>query len=134
MIRAACLIAALLLGGCVSTPAMQREIAWQTLNVVDTGQTVTIARNPGAFYEANPALTTFVGAHPTEKQVYVGMAAYALAHAAVSYWLDEKDPGAGGWHMASVLWGYGTLTEKGLWIRHNVDNGIKPWAGHDIHN
>jgi hypothetical protein len=134
--RLAVTLISLSLGACASMSdgARDREIAWQALNVVDTGQTVSIARNPWDYHEANPALDTFTGPHPTEKSVYVTMACYAVAHAAVSYWLDSRDTGSGGWHVANLVWGYGSLAEKGLWIEHNFKNGITPWEGTSNHN
>jgi len=131
MIRvgALCALAALVAGCADLSPMAQREIAWQALNVVDTGQTITIARQPSQLEEGNFITQSLVGRHPTERNTYAMMAGYAILHAGVSVWLDSNDPGRGPWHVASLIWGYGMLTGKGLTVANNFGKGIGAWEG-----
>jgi hypothetical protein len=105
------------------------ETIWQTLNVVDTGQTISIARNPGVYEEVGFPTKDIIGSHPTESKVYAVMAAYAVLHLGVSYLLDRLDTdGTGGWHIASLAWKYGTLGNKGYAVWHNSGT-IGMWDG-----
>lgn len=127
--------AALLLGAlanltaCMSTTAMYSEAAWQTLNVVDVGQTVTIARQPTVWRELGFDTRNVIGAHPSTKAVYEYMVSAALAHGAVTFLLDRADPGSGPWHTASLLWQGSTLGAKGYYVANNFSIGIDPWEG-----
>lgn len=126
---------ALLLGAvantsaCMSTTAMYSEAAWQTLNVIDTGQTVTIARQPTVWQESAFGTRELIGAHPSTKAVYEYMASEALVHGAVTFLLDRADPGSGPWHTASLLWQGSTLGAKGYYVASNFSIGIDPWEG-----
>jgi hypothetical protein len=116
--------------GC-ATVAGNQEIAWQALNVVDAGQTATIARRPDQFMEVDPIARATIGTHPKERDVYLYMAATAVAHLGVScalQSLDEHHPGAG-WGTALSVWESGTLAVKGYYIGKNYRYGIKPWEG-----
>lgn len=135
MSRAALVLLALALAGCADLPAAaNREIAWQALNLIDAGQTVTIARQPTQWHEVNYVSVRIVGEHPSEGRALALMAGYAVAHAGIAYLLDCKDPGSGPWHVASVAWGYATLTEKGLTVANNYRLGIGAWEGRDHGN
>jgi hypothetical protein len=127
------LVMAALSAGCSSLPAPARnsEIAWQLLNVVDTGQTVTIARNPNEFWERSPPCRAVIGAHPSENDVYAWMAAAAVIHYGVSAGLNALDDAHphSGWGVALNAWESVTLGIKGLYIAHNNRIGLKPWAG-----
>jgi hypothetical protein len=128
--RAALAVAVLALAGCANlSPAMRSEIAWQAMNAVDTGQTVTIARQPAAFHEADPLTSRIVGEHPREGSVYGVMLGYAVLHAGVSLWLDRMDPGAGGWHKANIAWHAISIGSKGAVVVHNFAIGLTPWEG-----
>lgn len=123
------LIASCALSGCATVSGTQ-EIAWQTLNVVDAGQTSTIARNPAKWMEVDPITRPMIGEHPTEKNVYLTMAAYAVVHVAVYSAftrLDECYPD-GYWGKALTVWESLTLTQKGFEVFRNNKYGIKPWG------
>lgn len=120
--------------GCADMPATGKaEIAWQTLNVVDAGQTVTIAREPSYFIESRAQFA--IGAHPTERHVYEFMAGYAVLHYAVYRWLDHEDevhPGAH-WGQALAAWECVTLGEKVYNVGHNASLGIGLWGKSNDH-
>ena len=119
--------------GCADVrPRDAAEVSFQVLNVVDAGQTATIAREPGRWREADPVTSIIIGAHPTEAHVYEAMAAYGLAHYAVYRWLDHEDdehPGQG-WGTALGIWEGLTITGKGFVIGKNFSWGIQPWGAH----
>jgi hypothetical protein len=126
------LLMAALSVGCASlpAPAANSEIAWQLLNVVDTGQTITVARNPDDYMEGDPFARQVIGAHPNEKSVYLFMAATAVAHYGVSAALeslDEAHPGYG-WGKCLNVWESVSLGVKGFYVAHNNKIGLKPWA------
>ena len=124
--KAALLVGALAnLTACMSTTAMVSEAAWQTLNVVDTGQTITTARNPQAWYEINP----IIGPHPSQERVYFDMVGGAVLHYAGTALLDHMDPGSGPWHTLSLAWQSTNLVAKGYFVGKNFAYGEGPWAG-----
>lgn len=115
--------------GCATmSTADKAEITWQTLNVVDAGQTVTIARNPNSYYEQRAAFA--IGRQPSEKSVYAFMAGYAVVHYAVYRWLDYEDsehPG-GHWGQALGAWEAVTIAEKGYNVGSNTSVGLALWG------
>jgi hypothetical protein len=125
------LLALLALSGCatLSPEARVTEVAWQTLNVIDIGQTVTISREPAHWHETNPGLCALASNHPATGKVYAIMIGDALLHYAVTALLDDKDTGRGPWHVANIAWQFVTLGEKGYNVAHNFDVGLKPWSG-----
>lgn len=124
------LAAALALTGCatVSTGTIATEATWQALNVVDTGQSISMARNPDRFEESDPITRHVAGEHPSQGRVYAVMGAYAFIHAGVSVALDQKDPGSGGWHAASIAWQALTLGDKAHTVIEN-SRQVDPWMG-----
>lgn len=77
----------LMLAGCTSMPA---ETAWQALHLVDTAQTLQIARAPDRYWEAWSAWA--IGKHPSERSVIAYMAGTALVHYLAADWLHERHP------------------------------------------
>lgn len=129
--RSTFILVVLALGGCANMrPAAYTEAAWQTLNIIDAGQTITIARNPSRFAEGDPVTGQLTGPHPQERQVYATMAAYAIIHAGVTYWLDSEDSGHGAWHVASIAWQTLSLGDKGFAVGHNFSQGDGMWGAH----
>jgi hypothetical protein len=129
VLMAVVLLATACMSGCATLPENQ-ELAWQALNVVDAGQTATIARNPDDFMEVDPIARRVLGSHPQEKSVYLFMAATAVAHFGVSEALsslDEHHPGRG-WDVCLNLWESASLGVKGFYIVKNEKYGIRPWA------
>ena len=64
-----------------------REAVFQTLNVIDWGQTRYVAEYPDQFYERESQ--QFIGKHPTTGKVDAYMAESAILHLAVSYLLHS---------------------------------------------
>ena len=65
-----------------------REAAFQTLNVIDWGQTRYIAQHPDRFYESESGW--IIGKHPDEKRVDIYMAESAVLHFIVAYCLPQS--------------------------------------------
>ena len=65
-----------------------REVAFQTLNVVDWGQTRYIAEHPDQFHERESQ--QFIGLHPTTGKVDAYMAETAVLHFVVAYFLPSE--------------------------------------------
>lgn len=67
-----------------SSGDIYREVAWQTLNIIDELQTeYDVARNPN-IYEEVGAARNFIGAHPSVDQVRIYFIASALVHYVIS--------------------------------------------------
>lgn len=64
-----------------------REVAFQTLNIIDWGQTRYIAEHPNQFHEQESQ--QFIGQHPTTGRVDAYMAETAALHFVVSYFLPS---------------------------------------------
>lgn len=125
------LVMFLLLCGCAGLrpQTAATEAAWQALNVVDAGQTVTIGRQPSTYRETWAPDT--LGREPQSARVYAVMGAYAIAHFAITSLLDDKDPGYGSWHVLSLVWQSVTLVSKGYNVGHNYSVGLRPWGAHE---
>ena len=117
------------LTACMSTTAMVSEAAYDTLTIVDMGQTVTIARNPQIASEVGPITRNVIGSHPSTKAVYEYMASEMLLHGVVTFLLDRADPGSGPWHTASLLWQGAGIVNEAASVTLNFSQGIDPWAG-----
>jgi|SRR5882757_3121740 len=119
----------LLIAGCadMSTTARVSETAWQTANIIDTGQTITVARHPDRFAEGGFPTRDLIGAHPTQRDVYIAMAAFAVMHYGVTRLLDERDPGSGTWHWMSLAWQSITLGAKISYVVDNYSRNDGAW-------
>jgi len=107
-----------LLAGCASMPPQDRaaELAYQSLHVVDTLQTLSIRHTPGT-WETNPML----GRSPSDGAVLAYMAGEAALHLIVSDQLARHDAPAwmrAAWHVTSV--GMATNT-----VRSNAQLGLR---------
>lgn len=123
----------LALSGCASDMSrgtLASETAWQALNIIDAGQTVTTARNPTRFAEARLPTRLIIGDHPSEGGVYATMAAYGVIHYAVTWLLDSRDDGNSKlWHVANVAWQSLTLVDKTYDVVGNFSRGDGMWEG-----
>jgi hypothetical protein len=133
-VKAALLVTVLLaLGGCASEMSrgtLRAEATWQALNVIDTGQTITTARNPTRFAEDSFPTQLLIGAHPTSRDVYVTMAAFAVVHYGVTWLLDSRDDGNSKvWHTANIAWQALTLGDKAYNVVNNFSHGDGMWEG-----
>ena len=68
-------------------PDTYRGFTFQTLNIIDWGQTRYIAQNPDRYYEKESAW--IIGEHPTTGRVDAYMAQTAVLHFAISYLLPH---------------------------------------------
>ena len=71
-----------------TTSDTYREVAFQTLNIIDWGQTRYIAQHPESFHEVESAW--MIGKHPDEKRVDIYMVESAVLHFIVAYYLPES--------------------------------------------
>jgi hypothetical protein len=88
-----------------------REIAWQTLHIVDWGQTLEIADNPSKYHEHN----IIMGRHPKKHTVNEFMAVSAMAHIAIAHVLPSK------WRL---LWQTSTIAATGYCVGRNFNIGV----------
>ena len=95
-----------------------REVAFQTLNVIDWGQTRYVAQNPDRFYEKESQ--QFIGQHPTTGRVDVYMAETAVMHYAISKALVHY-----GYRTAADVFQYVTIGSKLNAVVGNISIGIK---------
>jgi len=61
------------------------EVSWQALNVIDSVQTIKIAKNPDEFYERN----FLYGRHPSVGRVVALKAGSAILHPIITHYLPE---------------------------------------------
>lgn len=122
------LSAALLIQGCETFqhPAQRNaEIAWQAINLIDAGQTVTIARRPFSYSESGLAHLA-IGRQPTERKTEEFFAISALAHYAISDWLARQadSTGRAGWQTALRAWYVLTIGYSAYNVGRNASMGI----------
>lgn len=122
--------------GCASFDEMHGyEVAWHTMNAIDAGQTIHIAREPSCYREVGFPTQALIGDHPSERDVYLTMAAYSLAFHYTNRWLDKKvaskEPGTqsqGNWVIARAVFNGVGLVTKFVTIMDNADIGLEPWG------
>ena len=71
-----------------TTADTYREVAFQTLNVIDWGQTRYIAQNPNKYYEHD--YSGLIGSNPTTGRIDAFMVESAVLHFIVAYYLPES--------------------------------------------
>ena len=91
-----------------------REVAFQTLNVIDWGQTRYVAQNPDRYCESESAW--IIGKHPSVETVDTFMIVSAILHPVVAYYLPSS------WRSAFQ---YVTIGGKLNNVIGNVSIGIK---------
>lgn len=82
------------------------EIAWQTMNVVDYGQTKDIQRHPN-LVEVNWLSRRVLGPNPGTRETFQLLLTYALGHYLVSKYLPVKWRPY--WHGSSLAGKYITI-------------------------
>lgn len=89
-----------------------REVAWQTLNLIDWKQTLIIANNPDHYKEINP----IIGEHPSRGKVNTYMAVGAVSHLAMSYVLPKE---------YRVIFQYFTIGTSAYCVGNNISIGLQ---------
>jgi hypothetical protein len=107
-----------------STETSVQEVVWQSLNLVDTAQTLYIADHPAQWQEMNEAW--IVGSHPSRKGVFVLMAGFAVLHYAVTAGIESLVRDNPDYRVIQRVWEYSTLTDKTYNVVHNHSEGIRP--------
>lgn len=95
------IISCVLLSGCAMNWGQRSELAWQTLNVIDTAQTAQ-ALSGTKCREANPGLAAV---NTPEEAIGVGML-FAWLHKKGTDWLEEHHASKSMmifWHGAGIL-------------------------------
>jgi hypothetical protein len=105
--------------GDFSTETVVEESVYQALHVIDSAQTVYIARDPSQYYERVSGWA--IGHHPSEADVVRFMAADAIVHILVTTALVRMD--APSW--ATRTWELLTISSTGYCVRSNIKIGIK---------
>jgi len=67
------------------------EKLWQAGHVVDTAQTISIAKDPICYSENNGVSRRVIGRKPNVGRVIAWQAATSYAHAAGSQWFEKTD-------------------------------------------
>jgi hypothetical protein len=111
------------------------EVAWQAMHVVDTLQTVTIARSPECLYEKNPLAAMLYGSkHPSVGRVLTINSSMALLHWRTGAWLDRGAERAlandsdniGLWYVARGGYYVLSFLGTGSAVVGNFQLGVKP--------
>jgi len=96
-----------------------REAAFQTLNIIDWGQTRYIAQNPDRFYEKD--YSGLIGSnHPTTERIDIVMSEIAVSHFIISKALVHY-----GYRTAADLFQYITIGGKLNSAINNASIGIE---------
>jgi hypothetical protein len=97
------------------------EAAWLTLHTVDYGQTLSIAKNPGRYYEKNLIL----GRHPSEDEVHGYMIGTALLHPVITYLLPRKVDVLGVSVPVRFMWQSVSIGVSGTCVVSNANIGLR---------
>jgi hypothetical protein len=112
-------LVALLLSGCAEVP--REEYAWQALHLVDTAQTVQIARSShNCFHENQNQSGWLIGENPTVAGALTWGLGYALGHAYITKLMVEHD-----WpQWIQQTWQITTVGAAAYDVKNNFDQGI----------
>jgi len=110
------------------------EKVWHVMNVIDTAQTINIARAPECYKESNPLTRALIGEHPsTGNVIAIGVLYSVLYRAANQYIEDHNIINSDGYFDTG--WGYAKLgldvlglATKGFTIGHNHTIGLRPFG------
>lgn len=61
------------------------EATWESLHIIDYGQSLNIANSPSRYWEINPLL----GSHPSKENVHLFMISTAILHPIISHFLPR---------------------------------------------
>lgn len=149
--RLAILASLLMLSGCEVLPTFMQptnevstdaEETWQSLDAIDTLQTVQFSRRPSTCYrEADGIAADFYGSpHPSVSRVLLTNIPLMFAHAAIAAWLDrevdkhlqedEADPGldsVGPWYSIRIVFHAVSIGGTSYAVLNNFSNGVTPW-------
>lgn len=115
--------------------ARNAELAWQGLHLIDTAQTVTIARSAPCLYEANPLASAVYGSkHPSVARVLATNATMSALHWTVGSWLDRRTERAlqresgsvGAWYVLRGAFYVVSIAGSGGAVAGNVRLGVRP--------
>lgn len=115
--------------------ARNAEMVWQGIHLVDTAQTVTIARSAPCLYEANPLASAVYGSkHPSVARVVTTNAAMGALHWTVGSWLDRRTEHAlqreagsvGAWYVLRGAFYVVSIAGSGGAVAGNVRLGVRP--------
>ncbi len=125
-----------LLAGCAALQEGARdksEWVYQGLHAVDFAQTVTIARRPQRYYEADPLTSRLIGRYPSERSVEAAWAGLSLAHLLVTGWLDREAEATGSdwWRAAKWVWQIASIGESAYCVHENFSEGLDLFGGRD---
>jgi len=109
------------------------EGAWQSLNVIDMGQSLNIANSPTCFHETNPLTSALIGKHPSDSGVIITSIAYAIGYRMISQYLENKDTldengEYTGWHDVYNIFQGTMLVTKAYTVWNNNNIGLRPFG------
>lgn len=130
--------AMLALGGCAALPmplqpgstSTRAEGAFIVLDIVDTLQTVQIAKHHNCLRESDPVAAWMYGSkYPNPSRVAVTNIAFIVVHTMVTSWLDDEvgaHPDSPGWIAGRRTWLAVSLVYSGYSVARNFSAGIGP--------
>lgn len=110
------------------------EKMWHAMNVIDTAQTVHLARSPECFRESNPMTKAIIGEHPSTGEAIAIGVLYSVAYRMANQYIEDKitytSDGyyANGWGWAKVSLSVFGLVTKGFTIGNNHVIGLRPFG------
>ena len=111
------ILVSIALCGC-SSSFQKAQTTYQIMHLVDTLQTLEIAKHPEKFEESGALALQWIGKHPSERGVYGWAIGNFLLQKAVAEYLYKKDEDLG------LFFTYITIVDKGYSIQHNHEIGL----------
>lgn len=102
-----------------------QEGVWQVLNVIDTLQTIEIAKNPSCYEEVGTA-RMFVGAHPSKKEAIGVGIGFGVLHYIVTRSLENLVDRNPDYRVLQRTWQYTGYVWKGYAVANNHRIGLRP--------
>ena len=116
--RFAYLLAACLTTACTEIP--REEYGYQLIHLVDSAQTVQIARSKSdCFWESAPGTEQLIGKHPSTSGALMWGIGAAAAHLGVSMWLEDHAP-----RWVYTSWQSVTIGRSAYYVGNNFRQGI----------
>lgn len=110
------------------------EKMWHAMNIIDTAQTIHLARSPECFRESNFLTKELIGEHPSVGNVIAIGVIYSLAYRMANQYIENhisyNSDGYydNGWGYAKIGLSVFGLVSKGYTIGNNHVIGMKPFG------
>ena len=101
-----------------------REYAFHTLNLIDAGQTMHVARSPECWRESGVPTKYILGDHPNQSEVLPLFLVYSAVYHYANRWLDKRPK----YRTFQRIYNVSMIGAKAWTVYNNNAKGLDPWG------